>query len=101
MSLTALILAAAVTQAAPAASETPNLNPAPPRCGVIAQQVIERQRETLRKLGQLPKAGVTYAVNRNVDGCPVPTPMGYHPDYLLPGAADQPVRRGDGPSNRR
>jgi len=28
-----------------------------------------------------------------VDGCGVPTPVGYHPDYLLPGAADAPQYR--------
>ncbi|MET0273809.1 MAG: hypothetical protein ABW360_12550 [Phenylobacterium sp.] len=99
MSLMALVIAAAVSQPTPSASETPNLYRAPPNCGAIAQQVSARQRESLRKLGRLPRGHLQYAVVRSLDGCPLPTPMGYHPDYLLPGQAD--IRRGDAPSNRR
>jgi hypothetical protein len=99
MSLMALVLAAAVGQPTPSATETPNIYRTPPNCGAIAQQVRERQRESPRKLGRLPGGHLHYAVVRQVDGCPVPAPMGYHPDYLLPGQAD--IRREDAPSNRR
>jgi hypothetical protein len=32
-----------------------------------------------RKLGELPRAKVEYAVMRRVDGCMVPAPVGFHP----------------------
>lgn len=96
------ILAAAAIGAAPAAIETPNVYRAPSRCGDVHRQVVERQREQLQPLGRLPRAGGMYAVMRTVNGCQVPTPMGYHPDYLMPGAVDAPeFRPSDGRSNRR
>jgi hypothetical protein len=50
------------------------------------------------------RAGVEYAVYRQLDGCAVPTPVGYHPRYLQPGAADNPpppVTREGEPSSKR
>lgn len=102
MSLAALTLAAAITGApTPAATETPNLYRQPEGCGPVVRRVKERQREAFRQLGRLPRAHAEYAVARSVDGCMVPAPMGYHPDYLLPGKADAPPKREDGLSNRR
>jgi hypothetical protein len=106
MTLLALAISAAISaetpaeRAAPAARETPNLYQPRLDCGALHRQVIERQREELRKLGRLPNANRHYAVNRQIGGCGVPAPMGYHPGYLLPGAADAPTMRGDAPSNR-
>ena len=102
MSLAALALAATITGGpAPAATETPNLYWRPERCGPVVRRVEERQREAFRQLGRLPRAYAEYAVARSVDGCVVPAPIGYHPDYLLPGKADAPPRREDALSNRR
>ena len=110
MLLAALTFAAALTGATPSGSpdairpvvgETANIYRAPPGCADIQRQVVERQREELRKLGRLPRASAIYAVERSVGGCPVPTPMGYHPGYLLPGAADTPARGADATSRPR
>ncbi len=77
-----------------------NLFRKPVACGDIHRDVVEHQKEQLRKLGRLPNGAAQYAVERTVGGCGVPTPVGYHPDYLLPGAADAPAMREDGPSNK-
>ena len=107
----ALLLAAAVTQAEPAARETPNLyRPDPATCRALRRHVEERSRpdpaglpvytgRAPRKLGELPPAAAQYAVLRRIGPCTMPAPVGYRQDYLLPGAAD--VRPGDGPANRR
>ena len=73
----------------PKIAPMPNLfQPSPAVCGDIQRRVREDQKETLRRLGSLPNAGATYAVERKIGPCGVPTPMGYHPPSL-PGAADQ------------
>ena len=110
MILAALALSAALSteavrdtplqRLAPAANETPNLYRGVAGCGDTQRRVSAHQRETLRKLGRLPMAGKEYAVNRQVGGCPVPAPMGYHPP-AQPGAADAPAMREDAPLNRR
>ncbi len=101
MMLAALALSAVLSaDLAPAAQQTPNLYRRVAGCGDIQRRVSEHQQEALRKLGRLPMAGKQYAVNRQVGGCPVPAPMGYHPP-ALPGAADMPAMREDAPSNRR
>jgi hypothetical protein len=66
----------------------PNLYNPPARCGPLVDGITRRIRTAT---GRRP--GAIYAVNRTVDGCGVPTPIGYHPDYLLPGAADQPSKK--------
>lgn len=71
---------------------TPNLYQPKPGCDVIARLVAEQEREEARKLGRLPNAGKEYAVMRQVEGCMVPAPMGYHPPALT-GAADAPAMR--------
>jgi predicted small lipoprotein YifL len=81
----------------PTAERTPNLYRQPAHCRAIVDREVARQAVALRGL---PPA-VQYAVVRNLDGCSVPTPVGYHPGYLLPGEADAPVTREDAPSNRR
>jgi hypothetical protein len=98
----AILAVLAAVGAAPAATETPNVYRAPANCGDIQRRVIERQQEQFQQLGRLPRARAIYAVERKVNGCPVPAPIGYRQDYLLPGAADAPeFRRGDERSNRR
>lgn len=101
MSLVAMLLAASVT--APAAQETPNIyRGAPPGCRDIFRQVQERQRrQGAQRLGELPRAAAIYAVDRQVNGCPVPTPVGYRQDYLLPGKADPYSARPEGERSRR
>jgi len=97
----AAIAAATVASALPPTERTPNLYRPPSRdCRDVVRRVSEDQVETLKKLGRLPNAIAQYAVLREMEGCPVPAPMGYHP-RALPGAADAPVMRGDAPSNRR
>ena len=108
MILAALTVAASLAGPMPAAAvrtdvlPTPNLYRQPAVCGEPYRQVVERQREELRKLGRLPNGIAEYAVLRQVGGCAVPAPVGYHPGYLVPGAADIPlITREDAPSNRR
>jgi hypothetical protein len=110
MILAALALSAALStdavrdapfpRPAPAANETLNLYRPATGCGDIQRRVSGHQQETFRKLGRLPMAGKEYAVLRQMDGCPVPAPMGYHPP-AKPGAADAPAMREGAPSNRR
>jgi len=94
----AILMAGMIAAAAPPKTErTPNLYSQPARCGPVVEGEIRRQTAAFRGLPPL----VQYAVLRQLDGCSVPTPVGYHPPYLLPGAADPASRRGDAPSNRR
>jgi hypothetical protein len=80
----------------PTAERTPNLYHQPSYCRSVVEQEIARQNTAFH--GQAP-AG-EYAVMRTLDGCGVPTPIGYHPS-LTPGAADPNAKREDAPSNRR
>jgi hypothetical protein len=68
---------------------TPNLYRQPANCRAIVEGELARQQVAFR--GQLP--AVQYAVDRKLDGCSVPTPVGYHPSA--------PATREDAPSNRR
>ena len=97
----AALAAAAVAGAPPVVERTPNLYRPPSRdCRDIERRVSEDQQESLKKLGRLPNAIAQYAVLRQMEGCPVPAPMGYHPP-ASPGAADAPAMRAGAPSNRR
>lgn len=110
--IVALALAASIVGATPAAAvpppmaeRTPNLYRAPgPECAEVARRVRQDQRLSFQQLGKLPPGHAEYAVLRQVEGCPVPAPVGYHPP-ALPGAADAPpappVTREGEPSNRR
>ncbi|MBS0333290.1 MAG: hypothetical protein JSS35_11020 [Proteobacteria bacterium] len=96
MILAALAAAVAVTPPPGAVTREapmPNLFHQPASCRQVVEKEVERQRVAFD--GALPAA--QYAVVRKLDGCGVPTPVGYHPDYLRPGAAT----REDAPSNRR
>jgi hypothetical protein len=96
----ALLLAASLAQAQPAARETPNLHrEEPAACKALRRHVLERARpgplgepaydgRSVRKLGELPPADREYAVLRKLGGCTVPAPVGYRQDYLAPGPAD-------------
>jgi len=114
MSVTALILAAGLTSAAtsawpvdaspvpgavaaPVARETPNLYRQPSRCGPLHEQIVQRQLASLRGKAR----GLQYAVLRQVDGCAVSSPVGYHPDYVAPGRADAVQSRPIPDSQRR
>jgi len=107
MILAALALAAALdaspavqAQLAPprTAERTPNLYHQPSYCRSVVEREVSRQEVALRGL----RPAVEYAVARSLDGCEVPTPVGYHPNYLEPGKADAPpAKREDAPSNRR
>lgn len=90
MLLTAIVLAAGVSAAPipPTAEPMPNLFRQPARCGPLHDDVARRVRTSLRD-----RPGFEYAVFRAVGGCCVPAPVGYHPDYLLPGHADAPQFR--------
>lgn len=92
-----LLIAQVVAAAPPVAERTPNLYSEPAGCPAIVQGELERQKVAFH--GRTPKA--QYAVERRLAGCGVPTPMGYHPSYLLPGAADPSARREDAPRDRR
>jgi hypothetical protein len=112
MILGALTLASVLTLATPVeaprppvAERTPNLyRPPGPECADIQRRVRQDQRLAFEKLGKLPPGHAEYAVLRQVQGCAVPAPVGYHPP-ALPGAADVPppaaVTREGEPSNRR
>ena len=73
----------------PIAEPMPNFYNPPARCGALHEEVTRRIRTSTPRTSGLKQ----YAVLRQVDGCGVPTPMGYHPDYLLPGNADAPQYR--------
>jgi hypothetical protein len=99
--LTAVTPARAADPVPPHTERTPNLyRPPSPGCRDVERRVVEDQQEQLSKLGRLPRAYAEYAVLRQMQGCPVPSPVGYHPP-ALPGAADAPAMREDAPSNRR
>jgi hypothetical protein len=84
--------AAAIVSPPPIAERTPNLYSQPPQCRQVVDREVARQMTAFQ--GQRP-AG-EYAVQRKLDGCDVPTPVGYHP------ATEPPApRREDAPSNRR
>src|SRR4051794_28708739 len=92
-----LVLLAAATVAAaaappvlpPRAEPMPNFYSQPARCGALHEDVVRRIRTAQGRASPL----FSYAVERKVDGCGVPAPAGYHPDYLLPGRADAPQYR--------
>lgn len=90
-------LASAAIAAPPKAERTPNFYHQPSYCRSVVEKEVARQDTAFN--GHPPLA--QYAVLRKLDGCSVPTPVGYHPSYLLSGAAAPPARRGDAPSNRR
>lgn len=96
-------LAAQVAVASPAPRKEapmPNFYSQPSYCRRVVEDEVHRQRVAFN--GRVPAA--QYAVLRQLDGCGVPTPVGYHPGYTKPGAADpssEPAKREDAPSNRR
>lgn len=92
-----LILAATVAGQAPTSLPTPNLYSQPANCGAVVEQEVRRQE--VASHGR-PNA-VQYAMWRRLEGCTVPTPVGYHPSYTLPGAADPTLKREDAPVDRR
>jgi hypothetical protein len=96
----ALLAAATVAAPPPKTENTPNLYHQPANCRQIVEGELARQQVAFN--GHPPAA--EYAVERKLDGCAVPTPVGYHPSYLAPGNADTPpaaAKREDAPSNRR
>jgi hypothetical protein len=116
----ALLLAAQIAGATPAPASVPEVIPVPPApaaphsrrlvpgtaapydCNQLGRQIAFRGRGgEYRRLDQLPMGGLQYAVVRMIRGCPVPAPVGYHPGYLLPGAADPAAKPEDAPWNRR
>ena len=98
--IVAILAAAGVITEPPVIERTPNLYRERAGCRELQFRTAQHQAETFRQLGRLPNAAKQYAVLRQVDGCVVPAPMGYHLP-LLPGAADAPAMREDAPSNRR
>jgi hypothetical protein len=102
MILLALMAASvAATTAPPSAAHTaepmPNLYREPAHCNAVLEREVARQHVAFRG----PPPIIEYAVARRIDGCGVPTPVGYHPTYLLPGAADPTPKREDAPSRKR
>jgi hypothetical protein len=95
-----LVALAAATAAAisppPIAERTPNLYHQPSYCRSVVEQEVARQNTAFHGL----RPAVEYAVVRTIDGCGVPTPVGYHPSQAA-GAADPTAKREDAPSNRR
>jgi len=79
----AAALAAVVMGAAPPAAimppgvndEIPNLYRQPGGCQAVVREELARQKVAFD--GRMPAA--QYAVDRRLDGCRVPTPVGYHP----------------------
>lgn len=94
----AIIRKAESQQVLPLRSErTPNLFHQPDWCGALHDEVVRRIRTSAAG-----KHGIAqYAVLRSIDHCGVPAPIGYHPDYLLPGAADPAAKPAGAPPNRR
>jgi hypothetical protein len=93
------ILAAATTAAIappPTTERTPNLFHEPSYCRSVVEQEVARQNTAFH--GVRPAA--EYAVMRQIDGCGVPTPVGYHPSQA-PAVADRAAKREDALSNRR
>jgi hypothetical protein len=73
----ALVLAAQVAAAPPGElprteAPMPNLYSAPARCKDVPYKVVDRfGRPVATRLGDLPRGGLYYAVERRVNGCPV------------------------------
>lgn len=76
-------------RAVPRAEPMPNFFRQPARCGALHDQIARRQDVALKGHPRY----LQYAVLRQVDGCGLSSPVGYHPDYLLPGRADAPQFR--------
>ncbi|MFI4965533.1 MAG: hypothetical protein ACHP9T_09220 [Caulobacterales bacterium] len=94
----ALLASATILGPPPTAERTPNLYHEPSYCRSVVEKEVSRQETAFR--GAPPP--VQYAVLRRLDGCSVPTPVGYHPAYLAgEAAAPASPKRGDAPSNRR
>jgi hypothetical protein len=62
----------------------------PAGCKTIQQRVKDDQVVYFERLRGRGRSAATWLVDRKAAGCGVTTPMGYHPTYLLPGAADNP-----------
>ncbi|HZZ69686.1 MAG TPA: hypothetical protein VFE18_16055 [Phenylobacterium sp.] len=92
----ALLAAATVAAPPPKTEIMPNLYRQPAYCGPIVRGELARQQVAFD--GHPPAA--EYALYRTLDGCSMPTPVGYHPSYPPPSSAPAP-RREDAPSNRR
>jgi hypothetical protein len=92
----AVVAASAVLAPPLTAERTPNFYHQPSYCRSVVEQEVARQNTAFH--GRAP--AVEYAVMRQIEGCGVPTPVGYHPS-LEPGAADPTITREDAPSNRR
>ena len=122
MILAALAAAAALAAPAsavirsvpPVAERTPNLYKVPERCKDSVYRIVDRYGRPLpQKLADLPKGALLYAVDRQIEGCPVlvvvygaakpddPNPP--RQDYRFEPAhpAAPPAKREDAPSNRR
>lgn len=94
----ALVLAAAVAgHAAPQAERTPNFYRQPANCPAVVEREAKRQ---LTAIGERARSGLQYAVWRRLEGCTVPTPVGYHPSYVAPNA-EPGLKREDAPADRR
>ena len=84
-----VVAAATIVAPPPTAERTPNFYHQPSYCRSIEEQEAARQDVALKgRVGLGP--GLQYAVDRKLDGCPVPTPLGYHPNAAEPGKADPP-----------
>lgn len=97
MSLTALLFAAAV--GVPAATETPNVWQVPEHCRPKTIEVAGAERPAVRPTIRMPPADLHLAVDRRVDGCPVPVIVRY--GVGGPDVSPARLRRGDGPPRRR
>lgn len=86
----ALVLVATVAAHAAPSERMPNLYSQPANCPAVVEQEVRRQ---LTAVGERARSGLQYAVWRRLEGCTVPTPVGYHPVG--------PVRREDAPGDRR
>jgi hypothetical protein len=92
-----LVLAAAVAgHATPPAERMPNLYSQPANCPSVVEREVRRQQVALRGRAL---TGLQYAVWRRLEGCTVPTPVGYHPTYTAP--AVPALKREDAPADRR
>jgi len=59
-------------QPPPMAERTPNLYKLPAQCRDSVVRVVDRYGRPLpQKLADLPKGALMYAVDRQIDGCPV------------------------------
>jgi len=92
----ALVLAAAIAD--PGIVRMPNLYSQPANCPAVVEQEVRRQQVALNGRAT---SGLQYAVWRRLEGCTVPTPVGYHPGRPPPAAADPTLKREDAPADRR